>query len=427
MTEWFYKAEEGEVGPLSSEEMAFLIRRGKLSRNALVRDEKTSKWDMAGVQFKHLFKNKPPASDSRSDNTLLPNNKPSSLPTPSGVHRLDSQSLSPHNEEISSSLPVTEQAETPNRNLFNIPPLKDEKSKSSNNGRWIIAISVFSVFMFGLALLVLIWLLKTNQNGLGSGTSTIAGKGDSGNGSQSGADSTTDAGQDSPTPSDNSSSANSSSAANSADSGNGSVGEGEDLKPPPTESLASQDPTSASAGGSSEGNSRFSVGGSDFFGITATGDSFIYIIDSSGSMGETRSSKAKRELERSIMSLEEGKRIFVIFFSDDFYSMFSPQTTETTFLSATDNNKDRIVEWAKSFPSRGGTNPDGALQVAIDMNPDSIFFLTDGDFDARVVANVRQRNLNRIPINTIGFQDQSGERNLKQIAADSGGKYLFVK
>ena len=39
---------------------------------------------------------------------------------------------------------------------------------------------------------------------------------------------------------------------------------------------------------------------------------------------------------------------------------------------------------------------------------------------------MREANLNRIPIYTIGFGGQEGEKNLQEIARDSQGTYQFI-
>ena len=65
---------------------------------------------------------------------------------------------------------------------------------------------------------------------------------------------------------------------------------------------------------------------------------------------------------------------------------------------------------------------------ALDVLPDVLFFLTDGEIPddiADLVAELNDRG-GRVIINTIAFGDARSQAQLRRIASESGGVYLFV-
>ena len=68
------------------------------------------------------------------------------------------------------------------------------------------------------------------------------------------------------------------------------------------------------------------------------------------------------------------------------------------------------------------------------MQPDAIYFLSDGQFDPQIVQELRARNrdnrrlsTSQIPIHTIAFGDRLAEGLMKSISRNSGGRYRFVR
>jgi hypothetical protein len=78
------------------------------------------------------------------------------------------------------------------------------------------------------------------------------------------------------------------------------------------------------------------------------------------------------------------------------------------------------------FPVNGGTNPASALTFALNLTPETIFLLSDGEIDSKILSLLRQQNSQQTQIHTVGFLDRSGEALLKQIAADHRGEYRFI-
>lgn len=168
-----------------------------------------------------------------------------------------------------------------------------------------------------------------------------------------------------------------------------------------------------------------------FFGVTAMGRKFAFVVDTSGSMAqEDRWLRARGELERSLKELGYGQEFFIAFFNHTPFPM--PQGK---LIPAKSGNIAGTIKWIQRAVPAGGTEPWPALQMAINLKPDAVFLLTDGLFDPAVIENVKQlRGSQRIPIHTIGFAintvpieiQKQIEDQLSTIATSTGGSYRFV-
>ena len=80
----------------------------------------------------------------------------------------------------------------------------------------------------------------------------------------------------------------------------------------------------------------------------------------------------------------------------------------------------------RTIQAGGGTDPTDALLTAINMNPDVIFLMSDGEFNESVCDAVRAARGNKpISIHTISFVDNSGEAVMRRIAEENRGMYRF--
>ncbi|MBL8828123.1 MAG: VWA domain-containing protein [Planctomycetaceae bacterium] len=168
-----------------------------------------------------------------------------------------------------------------------------------------------------------------------------------------------------------------------------------------------------------------------FFGVSATGRKFAFVVDTSGSMAQDdRWIRARAELVRSLQELGYGQEYYVAFFNHTPFPM--PQGK---LVPSRGSNVASTVNWIHRAVPAGGTEPWPALQLALNLKPDAVFLLTDGLFDPAVVENVRRlRGSLRVPIHTIGFainnvplQVQTQiEEQLNVIARSTGGTYRFV-
>ncbi len=156
-----------------------------------------------------------------------------------------------------------------------------------------------------------------------------------------------------------------------------------------------------------------------FYGIRARGQVFIYVVDCSGSMiDEDRLVRAKAELRRTILSLQQPQHFKVIFYNDEPLPMPGDLP-----LSADWDSKQRLMQWLRLIEPDGGTDPRGAMAIALSLKPDAIFLLSDGAFPDGTVAAIARRNSRKIPIHCIDLSGGEGGDHLQRIARDSGGQY----
>jgi hypothetical protein len=178
-----------------------------------------------------------------------------------------------------------------------------------------------------------------------------------------------------------------------------------------------------------------------FSGTTGQAYHVIYLIDRSGSM-LSNFSVICDEVVKSVASLTPNQDFHIVFFGGR-NAMESPAKK---LIPATDENKKEIVTFVKSVSSSGQTQPAPAIERAFDALDEAakskpgklIYLLTDGDFkdekgnneNAAALKVLHERNATKdVVVNTILFGKLSadGEKLLKQIATENGGKYKFVQ
>ncbi len=151
-------------------------------------------------------------------------------------------------------------------------------------------------------------------------------------------------------------------------------------------------------------------GGTSFFGVRARGSRFGYVVDKSGSMAfEGKWLKLAEELNRSLHELPESANFSVVFF-DTAPRAFPPDADG--WERARRSGHDRFGKWAQAINPGGGTEPVYGFNhlLSLDVPPDAIFFMTDGEIppdQALHVATQLQRRSRPIVIHCIQFQDRS--------------------
>jgi hypothetical protein len=173
-------------------------------------------------------------------------------------------------------------------------------------------------------------------------------------------------------------------------------------------------------------NGYFEKGVSEFFGVSGYGNTFVYVVDCSGSMNDSgKFERAKYELLQSIEQLSDEQKFYVIFYSDEAQPMAGAEP-----VLATEDELARARYWINGVRPNGGTNPLPALLIALSLRPDAIYFLSDGLFNASSIAELRMRNRRRaghIPIHSIAFVSRENLGLMRAIARDSGGQFRFVR
>ena len=189
-----------------------------------------------------------------------------------------------------------------------------------------------------------------------------------------------------------------------------------------------------------------------FFGTKASGQRFVFVVDRSISMGYgsdnfvsrelfNRYDVAKSELLNAIESLQPHQEFFVLMFADNTVAMFQEKPVEQLkdfdfkMISATNQNKVRVQSWLDTVGLGPGTDPRLALEIAIDMDPDAIFMLSDGAFVSERMDNrpktrdiiARHASMGTIvPINTVSLVVEQTIPTMQGIANKSRGLFRFT-
>lgn len=167
-------------------------------------------------------------------------------------------------------------------------------------------------------------------------------------------------------------------------------------------------------------------GSASFFGVEATGSRFVYIVDISGSMAHGGKLDAlQRELVKSVESLLESADFLVITYSGS----ASPLEGKNRWVDADPRGKRFARRAIADLSASGGTYPGPAFRMAFALRPppDSIYFMTDGEFNEEVALEIAMLNAEiKVPIHCIAFVSRESEEMMRRIASDSGGSYTFV-
>lgn len=194
---------------------------------------------------------------------------------------------------------------------------------------------------------------------------------------------------------------------------------------------------SESNGAPSDGANRASDGnGAYFFGTYASGQRFVFIIDSSRSMLEGRRwATARRELVRALQSLSPDQEFFVIGFDSTAKPMFGQFPPTAKFLHPTESNIDRLNRWVGTILHGGSTLPASSIGIALRMKPDAIFLLSDGEIQDSTIQDLRvyNRRMNSkgdpeaiVPIHTVLLHSMAGLITLQTIADENDGVFTPV-
>ncbi len=197
-----------------------------------------------------------------------------------------------------------------------------------------------------------------------------------------------------------------------------------------TEGLSSTNATSSNGGG----------GGASFFGIDGSGSDFVYIVDCSGSMGETVSRSlqrwdlAKQELKKSINELKPDQKFLILLYNNGFIAM----NDDAKLVPSSKRERNRALRWLGKNTPGNWTFCADALAKALSLKPDSIFLLSDGEFDDRqnVFLVLDQMNNKRrlvstnekhVPIHTVALGSHYGRWTMKRIADENDGVFRLVE
>lgn len=174
----------------------------------------------------------------------------------------------------------------------------------------------------------------------------------------------------------------------------------------------------------------------EFCGVEGGGNHFVYLVDSSGSMGDAFTS-ARSALLQSIDMLTEKQRFYVVFFDTncDYMQLSGSSEPEPRSVYATVNNKQQLRNWAMRVSMDRGKAPYEPLRFALDLRPDVIFLLSDGEFPQGIedLLSEENRSTNLFGdtdpisiVHTISYHSREGESRMRRIAEKNFGQYRHV-
>ncbi len=181
-----------------------------------------------------------------------------------------------------------------------------------------------------------------------------------------------------------------------------------------------------------------STTGAQFFGVKATGNSFCYIVDRSGSMKGGAFESAKQEIVRSLSTMKPTQRFYIFFFGEEIEAMKLDGKNEESFpVYASPENIQKTMAWMERVKIQGGKHPGEVIERAIEMEPDGIFLLFDGETTVDLAPKVRKFNTvddfisgqqTRVPIHSVCFYTEKPEAQqlMKTIAQQNLGTYRYV-
>lgn len=205
--------------------------------------------------------------------------------------------------------------------------------------------------------------------------------------------------------------------------------------PAPNPGAFSQNAAGASSAMKTQPNDSASK--MQFCGVEGGGNHFVYLVDSSGSMGDAFIS-ARRALLESIDMLTPEQRFYVIFFDAecDYMRITRADQNESRSVQATPANKQRLQSWAMRVEMDRGMAPYEPLEYALQtLKPDVIFLLSDGEFPQRIetllqsenkVTNLFGESKPISIIHTISYHSREGEERMRRIAESNSGQYRHV-
>ncbi len=175
--------------------------------------------------------------------------------------------------------------------------------------------------------------------------------------------------------------------------------------------------------------------GQGIFTRSSAARKVVYVVDCSLSMNAphpptyyrtgvpaTRFQRVQLELVQAVETLPEETEFSIVFFSDRAFAM-----PGEAMVVASQENKVKVLKWvASSMTMSGGTDPREALSVALKMEPQVIYLLSDGSFHPVIQQDLLKLQQDRIQIHTIALGESAAETVLKQISDRNRGEFSFV-
>ena len=186
------------------------------------------------------------------------------------------------------------------------------------------------------------------------------------------------------------------------------------------------------AGGAARIGGTGGPGETTFMNISGVGKTFVYVIDTSSSMGGSRLKIAQSQLKASLRLLQPNQKFAVIFYNEYRERLKLRRQDDQSMYFATDVNKELAGHEVDRVTSDRGTEHMPALLEAISLKPNVIYFLTDGDepeLSPAQLAEIR-RLAGSLTIHVVKFGDGAlssrGPTWLERLASQSNGEYREI-
>ncbi|HMD55303.1 MAG TPA: vWA domain-containing protein [Phycisphaerae bacterium] len=174
--------------------------------------------------------------------------------------------------------------------------------------------------------------------------------------------------------------------------------------------------------------------GVSFLGVHSRANSAVIILDTSGSMIDGWD-YVESQVKLTLVAMRPYQKFAVIIFSDRDQILGPDHLVRASMATRQDidNQLDNVAPQ--------GHNDDmlepflTPFQAAFAMHPDCVYFLTDGNFDSRLVQSVADLYAGQnIPVYTFAFLDDPGDAasdadsiiKLKKIAAETNGEFHVI-
>ena len=189
--------------------------------------------------------------------------------------------------------------------------------------------------------------------------------------------------------------------------------------------------------GSGLGGRGGRLGQAGIWNVRVQANKIVYVVDFSGSI-IVAVDDLRRELKRSIGRLSPAQSFNVIvFYSED--ERFKTESFAAQLQSATEQTRTAFFQWIDRKAPRGQTRPLSAVRRALALQPEAIFFFSDGLFEDSVVEEVTRANRSvQAKILCLVFdelllqysgplpRETEGARRLRRIAEQNHGKAKIV-
>jgi hypothetical protein len=181
------------------------------------------------------------------------------------------------------------------------------------------------------------------------------------------------------------------------------------------------------------------------FGLRDEGKRIVYAFDRSESMnsvftldiGDGRNvsvtflEAAKEELSKSIAELSNGSQFQMIFYHS-FALPYPGKYNKDGLCEADAETKEAAQQFIYELVAERNTNHLDALAMALELKPDVIFLMTDGEAkddpttgDIRKIQRIARRSGTRINVIHFVFEDRSNS-TLESLAKRTGGQFKMI-